>query len=155
MVKELIYRFKDNSEIEVIINRLEEEVDEEFEQGIDEGVTSYFHNNNRSLEIHVFPRNSGELFEASILTRSSEMEIVTKKILGAPIKERFKDASILDVAELIAELPEDTSDDEIQKAIENNLGIKKKYSFFRRMIKKMGKKKNAPNYLRDAARKLE
>lgn len=143
-----------NTEVETLLNRFEERV--ELKKDSLEDCFGYsLRNDDRSLEIQVFPKQGGEHFEIIIRTWNDDHETLSKQIFGEPKKEIMKDASILDVAEYIAELPRDYSETEIKNLLKEKFDLTDdKYQYFKEMILKQGSRDNARDYLKNAAERF-
>ncbi len=154
MAKELIYNFKSNSEVEVLIDKLEERV-EVRKANLDEELGYSLRNEDRSLEIQILPKYEGEEYEVIIKAHNDRLENLSRQIFGKPKREAVKDASILDVAEFIAELPTNTSKTEINEFLVERFSLdENKLNFFIQLIIKQASRENAREYIIEAAKKL-
>ncbi|MHA1461698.1 MAG: hypothetical protein ACTSQ0_01280 [Candidatus Heimdallarchaeota archaeon] len=154
MAKELIYNFKSNSEVEVLIDKLEERV-EVRKANLDEELGYSLRNEDRSLEIQILPKYEGEECEVIIKAHNDRLENLSRQIFGKPKREAVKDASILDVAEFIAELPTNTSNTEINEFLVERFSLDEdKLNSFIQLIIKQASRENAREYIIEAAKKL-
>lgn len=154
MAKELIYTFNSDLEVETLIDRLEEKV-EIRKASLDEGLGYSLRNDDRSLEIHIVPKQEGELFEVVVKTKNDNLENISKEIFGDPKKEAYKDASIMDVAEFIMDLPDSINFEELCKALKERFILDdEKLEFFIKTIIKQASKFTARDYLKKAAKKI-
>jgi hypothetical protein len=153
--KELTYRFKNNSEIESLLNRLEEET-EVVEDSMDEGLGHSFRDKNHTFEMQILPLKKGEFYEIIIRTRNSLSEALIKKIFGQPIREAKKDASILDVAEYISDLPNNISSGELDQLIIEKFSLnKRKINLYKKLIIKQSTKETTRKELLIAAKRFQ
>lgn len=154
MAKELVYNFKSNSEVEVLIDKLEERIDIR-KASLDEELGYSLHNEDRSLEIQILPKYEGEEYEVIVKAHNDRLENLSKQIFGTPKREAVKDASILDVAEFIAELPTNTSKEEINELLVERFSLEEdKLNSFIQLIIKQASRENAREYIIEAAKKL-
>ncbi|MHA1155117.1 MAG: hypothetical protein ACTSQK_03330 [Candidatus Heimdallarchaeota archaeon] len=154
MAKELIYIFKSNSEVEVLIDKLEERI-EVRKANLDEELGYSLRNEDRSLEIQILPKYEGEECEVIIKAHNDRLENLSRQIFGKPKREAVKDASILDVAEFIAELPTNTSNTEINEFLVERFSLDEdKLNSFIQLIIKQASRENAREYIIEAAKKL-
>jgi len=154
LAKELIYNFKSNSEVEVLIDKLEERV-EVRKANLDEELGYSLRNEDRSLEIQILPKYEGEECEVIIKAHNDRLENLSRQIFGKPKREAVKDASILDVAEFIAELPTNTSNTEINEFLVERFSLDEdKLNSFIQLIIKQASRENAREYIIEAAKKL-
>lgn len=155
MAKELIYNFKSDSEVEVLIDKLEERI-EIRKANLDEELGYSLHNEDRSLEIQILPKYEGEECEVIVKTHTNHLEELSKQIFGTPKREAVQDASILDVAEYIAELPTNTSKLETKDILVERFNLDEdKLNFFIQLIIKQASRENAREYIIEAAKRLE
>ena len=155
MAKELTYNFKSNSEVEVLIDKLEERI-EIRKANLDEELGYSLHNEDRSLEIQILPKFEGEEYEVIVKAHNNRLENLSKQIFGTPKREAVKDASILDVTEYIAELPTNTSKIEIEELLIEKFSLDEdKLNFFIQLIIKQASRENAREYIIEAAKRLE
>ncbi|NHK30000.1 MAG: hypothetical protein FK730_01525 [Asgard group archaeon] len=155
MVKELVFRLQSKLELETLIDKLEERV-ELRKASSDVGLGFSLCNDNRSLEVQVHPKKEGELFEIVIKTSDDDLETIAKAIFGEPEKETVKDASILDIAEFLAELPNNTKEPEIKELLKSKFELTDyKYEYFKNLILKQGNRSNARAYLKNAAERFD
>lgn len=154
MVKELVFRLQSKSELEALIDRLEERVDLR-KASSDVGLGFSLCNNDRSLDIQVHPKKEGELFEIIVKTSDDDLELITKTIFGEPEKEIVKDASILDIAEFLADLPNNTKEPVIKELLKEKFELSEsKYEYFKNLILKQGNRIDARTYLKNAAKRF-
>jgi len=154
LAKELIYIFKSNSEVEVLIDKLEERI-EVRKANLDEELGYSLRNEDRSLEIQILPKYEGEECEVIIKAHNDRLENLSRQIFGKPKREAVKDASILDVAEFIAELPTNTSNTEINEFLVERFSLDEdKLNSFIQLIIKQASRENAREYIIEAAKKL-
>jgi len=154
VVKELVFRLQSKSELEILIDRMEERI-ELREASSDIGLGFILCNIDRSLEIQVHPKKEGESFEIIVKTSDDGLENITKTIFGEPEKETVKDASILDIAEFLADLPNNTKEPEIKEMLKDKFELSdSKYEFYKNLILKQGNRINARTYLKDAAERF-
>ncbi|MGC9780722.1 MAG: hypothetical protein HZR80_15885 [Candidatus Heimdallarchaeota archaeon] len=154
MVKELVFHLNSNTEVETLLDRLEERVDLK-KASLEDSFGYSLRNDDRSLEIQVFPKQGGEHFEVVVRTWNDKHETLSKQIFGKPKKETMKDASILDIAEYIAELPQDYSEIKIKKMLKEKFELNDdKFLYFKEMILKQGSRDNARDYLKNAAERF-
>ena len=148
-----MFRLNSNTEVESLIDRLEERV--ELQKGsLDIGFGYILRNDKRTLEIHVLPKREGELFEVIVHTKSDYLEELSKQIFGKPEREVVKDASILDVAEFIVDLP-DSIDSAIGEMVREKFDLDEdKYEYFKEIIIKQSANENARSDFRNAAKRL-
>jgi len=153
LVKELIYSIDSKTHVDTLIDRLEEKIELK-KASFDEALGYYLRDNKSSFEIHILPKK-GEFFELNFRLKNIENELFVKEIFGIPQKEYVKDASILDVAEFIAKLNLDKSENEIYDLVKTHFNLSKtKYDSFIKLIIKQGSRFNARKYLKDAAKRL-
>ncbi len=155
MSKELVFRLNSKAEVETLIDRLEEEVS--LQRGsLDISFGYILRNEDRSLELQVLPKKEGELFEIIVHLKSDDLEELTKQIFGEPQKEIAKDASILDVAEFIVDLPVEISDMEIKNLVKEKFNLDEcKYDYFKDIIIRHSINENARNDFKHAAKRLK
>ena len=155
MVKELIYNFGSDSEVETLIDRLEERVNIK-KASLDEGLGYSLRNEDRTLEIRILPKYEGEEYEVIVKAHNDRLENLSTQIFGRPKRVAMKDASILDVAEYIAELPENITEDEIKHCLVEKFGLDiAKVNFFIQLIIKQATRDNAREYLLEAAKRFD
>ena len=155
MVKELVFHLNSNTEVETLIDRFEERVSLR-KASIEDSFGYSLRNDDRSLEIQIIPKKGGEHFDIIVRTWNDDHELLSKQIFGEPKRETMKDASILDVAEFIAELPQEKSEDEIKDLLKVKFDLtEEKISYFIDMILKQGSRDNARQYLRNAAERFQ
>ncbi len=155
MAKELIYNFKSDSEVEALIDKLEERV-EIRKANFDEELGYSLRNEDRSLEIHILPKYEGEEYEVIVKAHNNYLEELSKQIFGTPKRETVQDASILDVAEYIADLPTNSSEAEIKGFLVERFSLDDdKLNFFIQLIIKQASRENAREYIIEAAKRLE
>ena len=75
MAKELIYNFRSNSEVEVLIDKLEERV-EVRKANLDEELGYSLHNEDRSLEIQILPKFEGEEYEVIVKAHNNRVNAI-------------------------------------------------------------------------------
>lgn len=144
-----------DSELETLIDKLEEQI-EIRKASLDEGLGFSLRNEDRSLEIHIFPKNTGENFQVIAKTHAERLENIIIQIFGEPLKVIQKDASIMDIAEFIVDLPNNHTKEEILSLTKKKFGIdESKLRFFTKMIIKQASRKNPREYLQQAAEKLQ
>lgn len=155
LAKELIYNFKSDSEVETLIDRLEEQI-EIRRASLDEDLGYSLRNDDRSLEIQILPKQEAESFDIIVKAQNERVEHISKQIFGKPKRESAKDASILDVAEFISELSKDFTRIEICNLVKKRFSLNdKKLNFFVKMIIKQASKADARDFLRIAAERLK
>ena len=153
MAKELIFRFKSDFEIEALIDDLEEQLEVKKRPLVEEVGTSLW-NEDRTFELRTRPRDKGKFCEVFIRVKTANLEILAKEIFGEPIHERNVSASILDVVELIAELPDNQSQENIREIVKDKFGLEdEKFNAYKMMILKQAKRNNT-RYFHRAAEKL-
>jgi hypothetical protein len=158
VVKELVFRLNSKSELESLIDRLEECIElREASLGKDEDDFGFsLCNDNRSFEVNVHPKTGGDLFEIVIKTYDDHLETIAKSIFGEPERETVKDSSILDIAEYLAELPVNTKREDVKELVKTKFDISdKKFETFKRLILKQATRVNARTYLKNAAERLD
>ncbi len=154
MAKELIYNFKSDSEVEVLIDKLEERV-EIRKANLNQELGYSLHNEDRSLEIRILPKYEGKEYEVIVKAHNNHLEELSKQIFGTPKRETVQDASILDVAEFIADLPSNSSELKIKALLVEQFNLdKEKLNFFTRLIIKQASRENAREYIVKAAKRL-
>ena len=155
LAKELIYKFNSDSEVETLIDRLEEQIDIR-RASLDEELGYSLRNEDRSLEIRILPKQEAESFDIIVKAQNERVENLSRQIFGTPKKESYKDASIMDIAEFIADLSKEYTQEEICSLLKEKFNFDdKKLNFFTKMIIKQAKKADARDYLRKAAIKLQ
>jgi hypothetical protein len=154
VVKELFFRLHSKSELESLIDRLEEKVVLR-KASLDDGLAFSLCNENKSFEVNVHPKKGGDHFELIIKTNNDDLEEIAKQIFGDPQREIVKDSSILDIAEFLAELPSNTNRDNVRELVKEKFELTdNKYEFFKNMIIQQATRDNARSYLKDAAERL-
>ena len=155
MVKELIFHLNSNTEVETLLDRFEEKVSLR-KASLEDSFGYSLRNDDRSLEIQVLPKKGGEHYDVIVRTWNDDHEVLSKQIFGEPTRETMNDASILDVAEFIAELPQDQSEDEIKVLLKDKFDLTDdKIQYFIDMILKQGSRVNAREYLKNAANRFQ
>ena len=155
MAKELIFNFGSDSEVETLIDKLEERIPIK-KASLDEGLGYSLRNEDRTLEIRILPKFEGEEYEVIVKAHNDRLENLSTQIFGQPKRVVMKDASILDVAEYIAELPNSITEDEIKDCLVEKFGLdKEKVNFFIQLILKQASRENAREYLIEAAKRFE
>lgn len=150
----MIFRCKAESEVETLIDALEEKIEIQ-ERTLGEEVGLNFWNKDRSLELRVIPRQQGKFFEIIVRTKTNELEKLVKTIFGIPKKEKIISASILDIAKLIADLPERKSEQEIRELVQERFGIpNEKFNSYKLLILKQATRKNSGSFIKRAAEKF-
>ncbi|MBD3189984.1 MAG: hypothetical protein GF308_05050 [Candidatus Heimdallarchaeota archaeon] len=154
MAKELIFRFKAESEVESLIDDLEEQIDIQ-KRLLGEEIGLNFWNIDRSLELRVIPKQKGKFFEIIVRTKTNELEELIKTIFGIPRKEKIIAASILDIAELIADLPERKTEREIREIVQERFGIpNEKFNRYKVLIMQQATRENSRSFIKRAADKF-
>lgn len=155
LAKELIFNFKSDSEVETLIDRLEEQI-EIRRASLDEDLGYCLRNDDRSLEIQILPKQEAESFDIIVKAHNERVESISKQIFGKPKRESAKDASILDVAEFISELSKEFTRIEICNLVKKKFCLKdKKLNFFTKMIIRQASKADARVFLKIAAERLK
>ncbi|MBN1330429.1 MAG: hypothetical protein JXA54_13225 [Candidatus Heimdallarchaeota archaeon] len=155
MVKELIYNIDSKINVETLLDKLEDKIDLK-KASFDEALGYCLRDTTSTFELHVFPKREGEFYELNFRLKNKKNERFVKEIFGTPKKEFMKDASIMDIAEFIAELPLDKSENEIFELMKLKFNLsEKKYLSFKKLIIKQGSRINTRKYLKDAAKRLQ
>ncbi|NHJ49205.1 MAG: hypothetical protein FK733_15560 [Asgard group archaeon] len=156
MVKELVFRLNSKSELESLIDKLEERIELRKASLDDEDDFGFsLCNDNRSFEVNVHPKTGGDLFEIVIKTNDDHFETITKSIFGEPEREIAKDSSILDIAEYLAELPVNTEREDVKDLVKTKFDLTdQKYENFKNIILKQATRVDARTYLKNAAERL-
>ena len=109
----------------------------------------------KALNVRVLPKSGNDDFHIIAQIKKDEYEILVKTIFGTPVRETIKDASILDVAEFIADLPEDIPNHEIRIMIKEKFKINDlKYLHFKKTIIKQAARSDSKPHYKQAAKRL-
>ncbi|NHJ88109.1 MAG: hypothetical protein FK734_21770 [Asgard group archaeon] len=154
MVKELVFHLNNKTNLESLIDKLEERVvlqkadlDTELGFGLLTG--------DRALNVRIIPKSGNDDFHVIAQVKKDEYEVIVKNVFGNPIREIIKDASILDIAEFIADLPEDIPNNEIKNLIKEKFKINDlKYSHFKKIIIKQAARSDSKPHYKQAAERL-
>ena len=150
----MVFRLQSDSEVESLIDRLEEKV-ELIKASHNDALDYSFRNENRSFELVVYPLKEGEICEVIVKTTDEQLEELSKEIFGKPQRVSNSDASFLDVTEFIADLPRDTETSEVFNLVKEKYDINdEKLRFYTKMILKKASQESARDYLKQAAERL-
>jgi len=151
----MVFRIMSKRELEAFLADLKEQVQLE-KDSMDEGLGLSLRTNDRRFFLQVRPLKGAELFEITVRTNAEELEQVVKRILSRPVKEQKINGSFLDVVEFIAKLPEKMPQEKLHTMLKKQFNLsEEKIDYFKEMIIRQAKHKNARQQFKQAAQQWQ